>query len=80
MKLFINNHIKKENNIIADGWPSYLDNINSHYYHEVHVHGPNDQFGFGQHSTRHIEGVWSILKRIINKVYSQIPNNYLFFI
>ena len=40
MKLFINNHIKKENNIITEGWPLYafLDNINSHYYHEVHVH------------------------------------------
>ena len=51
MKLFINNHIKKENNIITDGWPSYafLDNINSHYYHEVHVLCPNDQFKFGQH-------------------------------
>ena len=35
--------LKKKNNIITDGWPSYvfLDNINSHYYHEVHVHGPN---------------------------------------
>ena len=37
MKLFINNHIKKENNIITDGWLAYnfLDKNNSHYYHEV---------------------------------------------
>ena len=70
MKLFINNHIKKENNIITDGWSAYnfFDN-NSHYYHEIqiHVHGPNGQFGFGQYSTSHIEGVWSLLKKQIKK-------------
>ena len=65
MKLFINNHIKKENNIITDGWSAYnfLDNNNSHYYHEVHVHGPNGQFWFGQHRKSHIEDVWRLLKR-----------------
>ena len=78
MKLFINNHIKKENNIITDGWLSYafLDNINSHYYHEVYVHGPNGQFRFCQHNTSHIEKIWNNLKMIINKIYSLIPNNY----
>ena len=32
-----------------DGSYAFLDNINSHYYHEVHVLCPNDQFKFGQH-------------------------------
>ena len=59
MKLFINNHIKKENNIITGGWSSYnfLDNNNSHYYHELHVHGPTGQFRFEKHSASHIESV-----------------------
>ena len=83
MKLFINNHIKKENNIITDGWLAYnfLDKKNSHYYHEVHVYCPIGQFEFGKYNISHIEGVWSLLKRQIKKLYSQIPNkNFLLFL
>ena len=49
MKMLIFNNIKDHNNIITNGWLSYrfLDDINSQYRHEIHVHGPNGNFGFG---------------------------------
>lgn len=52
-KLFITNHIKKQNIVITDGWPYYgfLDNPNSNYNHGTHVHSPEGNFGFGSHST-----------------------------
>ena len=83
MNLFIFNHIKNDNNIITDGWPAYsfLDDEDVPYTHEIFIHGPNGQFGFGPHSTSHIEGVWSLLKRQIKKLYSNIPhNNFLLFL
>ena len=52
-----------------------MDYINSHYRHEVHVHGPSGNFDFGQHSTSHIERVWNVLKENIRKVYTKIPNH-----
>ena len=77
IKNFINNHIKINNNIITDGWPSYnyLDLPNSGYTHERFIHGPNGNFGFGQHSTSQIEGVWSTLKSYIKMIYDIIPDD-----
>ena len=49
---------------------SILDAPNSNYKHEIHIHGPNGNFGFGLHSTSPIEGVWSILKSNIKKIYN----------
>ena len=40
----------------------FLDAPKGNYKHEIHIHGPNGNFGFGLHSTSPIEGVWSILK------------------
>ena len=59
MKFLINNHIKHNNDIISDGWTSYgfLDLTNSNYTHEAYIHGPNGNFGFGEHSTGYIEVV-----------------------
>ena len=82
MKLFIYNHIKENNNIIIDGWPSYsfLDADHSSYTHETYVHSPNDKFRFIKHNFSHIKGVWSLLKRLIKKSYSNIPhNNFILF-
>ena len=68
-KTFIFNHIKENNTIITDGWSSYqiLDRNDSHYLHEVHIHGPQGSFGFGAHSTSIIEGTWGTLKSWIKK-------------
>ena len=46
VKLFIYNHIKPQNTIITDGWPSYnfLNNIEYPYLYEVHVNGLNGNF------------------------------------
>ena len=59
LKIFINNQMNKNNNIITDGWSGYgfLDTDDAEYDHEIHVHGPGWNFGFGGHSTGHIEGI-----------------------
>lgn len=83
IRLFISNHIKNNNNIITDGWSSYsfLDNPNSNYTHETFVHGPNGNFGFGNHSTSPIESVWSTLQSYIKRIYNIIPfDNFILFL
>ena len=51
------------------------------YHHEVHRHGPNGNFGFGSHSTSHIEGVWGTLKDNIRKIYTKIPSkNFILYL
>ena len=40
MKLFIFNHIKKDNNIITEGWPAYSFLDDAPYTHETYVHEP----------------------------------------
>ena len=83
LKTFIFNHIKENNNIITDGWQAYnfLDDDDVNYKHEVHIHGHQGNFGFGEHSTSHIEGVWGILKDNIRKVYTKIPTkNFILFL
>lgn len=82
-KIFIFNHIKPNNTIITDGWPSYnfLNNNDSNYVHEVHAHGPNGNFGFGAHSTSIIEGAWGTIKSIIKRIYGYIPaDNFILFL
>ena len=66
LKTFIFNRIKENHNIITDGWPAYnfLDDDDVNYNHEVHIHGPQGNFGLGGHSTSLIEEVWGILKEI----------------
>ena len=51
LKIFINNHKNKNNNIITDGWSGYdfLDTDDAEYDHEVHVQGLGGNFWFGQH-------------------------------
>ena len=82
-KIFILNHIKPKNIIITDGWSSYqfLDDPNFENEHEVHVHGPSINFGFGSHSTSHIEGIWGTIKEYIKKIYNYIPcKNFIFYL
>ena len=66
VKTFIYNQVKENNNIITDGWLSYnfLDSPNLDYTHEIHVHELHRNFGFGKHSSSHIEGVWVLLNHI----------------
>ena len=52
------------------------NNIN--YTHERHNHGAGD-FGFGAHSTSHIESLWSYLKEIITKIYGITPQKKFIF-
>jgi hypothetical protein len=79
MKTFIYNHIRENNTIITDGWSAYNFLDDSNYIHEVHIHGPQGNFGFGLHSTSHIEGIWGTLKTKINKIYNCIPTILYFF-
>ena len=55
----------------------FLDAPKGNYKHEIHIHGPNGNFGFGLHSTSPIEGVWSILKSNIKKIYNYVPSKNL---
>ena len=81
IKIFINNHIRENNTIITDGWSAYQFLDHSNYVHEVHIHGPNGNFGFCFLSTSHIEGLWGTLKSIINKIYNCVPcDNFILFL
>lgn len=83
MKIFIFNHIKENNNILTDSWPSYilLDSPEVNYIHEIHRHGKNGNFLLGQHSTLYIEGVWVTIKSYIKKIYHYIPSeNFILFL
>ena len=75
--------IIKKSNIITDGWSSYdfLDIDDAEYDHVVHVHGPGGNFGFGQHSTSHIEGIWGTVKSYITRIYNKITDsNFILFL
>ncbi len=48
------NHIRENITIVTDGWSAYKFLDNNNYIHEVHVHGPNGNFGFDNHSISHI--------------------------
>ena len=55
----------------------FLNNIECPYLHEVHVHGPNGNFGVGSYYTSIIEGAWGTIKRI----YDAIPGkNFILYL
>ena len=58
------------NIIISDAWRGYLflDRPNSGYIHHTYNHG-HGNFGMGNDSTSHIEGIWSEIKFLIKKIY-----------
>ena len=66
------------NSIITDGWSAYnwMNNRDSDYHHIVHIHMQND-FGFGRESTSHVEFIWSVLKRMIEKFYVSVSSKNL---
>ena len=74
LKIFVNNHILPGTNLTHDGWQGYnfLDEEDSVWTHECHNHGHGD-FGFGSHSTSHIEAYWSQLKNCLRKLYPIFP-------
>ena len=79
--IIINVFIRENNTIITDGWRAYNFLDDSNYIHEVHIHGPQGNFGFGLHSTSHIEGIWGTLKTKITKIYNCIPaDNFILFL
>ena len=78
---FVYENFKEGTHFTHDGWAGYnfLDN-NINYTHERHNHGAVD-FGFGAHSTSHIESLWSYLKEIITKIYGITPQkNFILFL
>ena len=79
MKTFIYKHIRGNNTIITDGWSAYNFLDDSNYNHEVHIHGPHGNFGFGLHSTSHIEGIWGTFKNKFTKIYNCIPAEILYY-
>ena len=82
LKAFITSNIAIGNNLVTDGWSGldWINARNSGYRRYEHIHGHND-FGRGQESTSHIEGVWAQLKTEIKSTYKMIPSfNLLFFI
>ena len=76
---FINNNFLEGTHFTHDNWSGYnCLNNNINYTHEVHVHGGGD-FGFGGHSTSHIENYWSQLKKLITRIYGMIPKKNIFY-
>ena len=81
MEKIIKHHVGEGNFIITDRWGAYswMDNPNSSYHRIIHIHGHHD-FGHGDESTSHIEGVWADLKRIISRFYVSVKScNFIFF-
>jgi len=81
MEKIIKHHVGEGNFIITDGWGAYssMDNPNSGYHRIIHIHGHHD-FGHGDESTSHIEGVWADLKRIISRFYVSVKScNFIYF-
>ena len=59
----------------------FLDADDAEYGHEVHVHSPGGNFGFGQHSTSQIEGIWGTVKSYITRIYNKIHDlNFILFL
>ena len=81
LKIFVNNHIIPGTNITHYGWVGYsfLDDKDSVLTHESHNHGHGD-FGTGEHSTSHIEGFWSLFKRIMKKFIQSFQLKIFFII
>ena len=82
LNYFVKNHIEPGSNITHYGWSGYnfLDDENSLWTHEPHVHGTGD-FGYSLHSTSHIEQFLGQLKKMIKKIYSVFPKiGYIYFV
>ena len=78
LEIFVKNHIEPGSNINHEGWMGYsfLDNDNSVWTHETHMHGTG-QFGYGLHSASHIEQIWGQIKQIIRKIYTIFSKSWL---
>ena len=71
---FVNQNFLEGTHFTHDGWSGYsFLNNNINYTHETHIHG-GGEFGYGLHSTSHIESIWANLKKLIVGMYSIIPN------
>ena len=47
----------------------------------MHIHGLGGNFGFGQHSTIHIEGIFGTVKLYITRIYNKLPDsNFILFL
>lgn len=82
LEIFVKNHIEPGSNINHEGWMGYsfLDNDNSVWTHKTHMHGTG-QFGYGLHSSSHIEQIWGQIKQIIKKIYTIFPKvGYIYYI
>lgn len=77
LEKFIRMNIEEGNHIITDSWLGYnfMNRPNSGYIHISHNHG-RENFGLGEESTSHIEGLWSILKGKIKSTYKVISSKY----
>ena len=77
LKIFINNHVEPGTHIVHDGWQAYsfLGREDSVYTLETFNHGANN-FGQGNHSTSHIEGIWAWIKSEIKFIYQIIPHSH----
>ena len=83
LSIFVKNHILLDTVIVTDGWSGYSfldDQENSVWEHEVHHHRAGD-FGYGSHSTSHIEHTWNSLKQEIKLIYGSLHNtNFVYFL
>ena len=77
LKIFINNHVESGTYIVHDGWRAYsfLDGEDSVYTHKTFNHRAGN-FGQGNYSTSHIEGIWAWIKSEIKFIYQIIPHTH----
>lgn len=68
------NHAEAGTLVIPDGRKGYTFSDGNEFYfeHESHTQRGGD-FGFGSHSTSHIEATWSHLENEIKSLYNIIP-------
>ena len=78
---FVYENFKEGTHFTYDGLAGYnFLNNNINYTHERHNHGAGD-FGYGLHSTSHIENLWANLKQIITKIDGIMPQkNFILFL
>jgi len=80
LQRFIAIYLFAGNTICSDGWEWYnfLNNENIPYYHMTFNLGEGN-WGYGNHSTSHIEQIWSVLKILIKRTYYSIPSKGFYF-
>ena len=80
LKKFITKFVPPDNNIVTDGWVSYNFLNDNGYARYEHNHGSGD-FGEGEESTSHSEGLWDNIKGDIISTYYSIPcKDFLYFL